>query len=68
MMPEAFFILVDGSTMTRDEITDSLDGMPGWDSYDISDALLPLGSDAAALIPGNLIAGRPCRAFHRPDV
>ena len=50
MMPEALFILVDGSTMTRDEITDSLDGMPGWDSYDISDAtLLPLGSDAAAL-------------------
>ncbi|HIW92869.1 MAG TPA: nuclear transport factor 2 family protein [Candidatus Corynebacterium avicola] len=50
MMPDALFILADGSTMSRGEIAESLDGMPGWDAYEISDAtLLPLGPDAAAL-------------------
>lgn len=36
--------------MTRDEIANSMDGMPGWDSYEITGAtLVPLGPDAAAL-------------------
>jgi hypothetical protein len=50
MLPDALFILADGTTMTRDETANSMDGMPGWDSYEITGAtLVPLGPDAAAL-------------------
>lgn len=51
MTPDAVFILVDGATMSRDEVAASLDGAPGWDSYEIAEArLVELGPDAAALV------------------
>lgn len=51
MTAEAVFILVNGMAMTRGDIAGSLDGAPGWDSYEITDArLIPLGNDTAALI------------------
>lgn len=50
MTPDAVFILVNGAIMSRDEIAASLDGAPGWDSYEIADArVIELGPDAAAL-------------------
>lgn len=50
MTPDGLFILADGTTMTRDDVAGSLDGMPGWSSYRITGArLIPLGPEAAAL-------------------
>lgn len=50
MTSDAVFILVNGAIMSRDEIAASLDGAPGWDSYEIADArVIELGPDAAAL-------------------
>ncbi|WIY82429.1 DUF4440 domain-containing protein [Propionimicrobium sp. PCR01-08-3] len=50
MTPDALFILVNGMTMTREAVANSLDGAPGWASYEITDAqLIQLGQDAAAL-------------------
>ena len=51
MTPDAVFILVNGAVMTREEVAASLDGTPGWESYEITDArLVGIGDDAAALI------------------
>lgn len=51
MTPDGVFVLVNGALMTRDEIAASLDGSPGWDSYEITDArFVELGDDAAALV------------------
>ncbi|GGA59809.1 hypothetical protein GCM10011490_07400 [Pseudoclavibacter endophyticus] len=51
MTPDALFVLVNGAVMTRDEIAASLDGAPGWESFEITDArLVDAGEDAAALI------------------
>ncbi|MDL4775803.1 MULTISPECIES: nuclear transport factor 2 family protein [Thermomonosporaceae] len=51
MTPDAVFVLVNGAVMTRDEITASLDGALGWESYEITDArLVEVGEDAAALV------------------
>lgn len=51
MTPDAVFVLVNGAVMTRTEIAESLDGAPGWDSYEISDArLVEVGPAAAALV------------------
>lgn len=51
MPPDGVFVLVNGALMTRDEIAAALDGAPGWDSYEITDArLVELGDDAAALV------------------
>lgn len=50
MTPDALFVLVNGMAMTRDEVAGSLDGAPGWESYEISGArLIEIGHDAAAL-------------------
>lgn len=51
MTPGAVFILVNGTVMDRDAVASSLDGMPGWDSYEITDAgVVEVGDDAAALV------------------
>lgn len=51
MTTEAVFILVNSAAMTRDDIADSLDGAPGWNSGEITDArLIPVGYYAAALV------------------
>ncbi|GGD46282.1 hypothetical protein GCM10010915_29440 [Microbacterium faecale] len=50
MLPDALFILVNGATMTRDDVAASLDGAPGWDSYELVEArLVPIADDVAAL-------------------
>ncbi|VEG29962.1 nuclear transport factor 2 family protein [Actinomyces howellii] len=51
MTLEAVFILVNGAAMSRDDVAGSLDGAPGWDSYEITEArLIPAGEDCAALV------------------
>ncbi|WP_026196389.1 nuclear transport factor 2 family protein [Corynebacterium lubricantis] len=51
LMPDAVFILVNGMVMTRDEIAESLDGAPGWDSYEISQPrIVDAGPEATALV------------------
>ncbi|GAA0716370.1 nuclear transport factor 2 family protein [Dactylosporangium roseum] len=51
MTPEAVFILVNGTAMTRDEIAGSLDGAPAWDAYEITDArMVEVGQDTAAIV------------------
>ncbi|SJM66133.1 nuclear transport factor 2 family protein [Gulosibacter sp. 10] len=51
MTRDGLFVLVNGATMTRDEIAATLDGMPGWDSFEITDArLIPMSEDVAALV------------------
>lgn len=51
MMPDGLFVLVNGMTMTRDEVRASLDGAPAWASYEITDArMIDLGPDAATLV------------------
>lgn len=51
MLPDALFILVDGSLMSRDDVVSSLDGAPGWEHVAISHArALPLGPETTALI------------------
>lgn len=51
MSPDAVFVLVNGAVMTRDEIANSMDGAPGWESYEITDArVLLMGEEAAALV------------------
>ena len=50
MLPDALFILVNGATMTRDDVTASLDGAPGWSSYELAEArLVPIADDVTAL-------------------
>ncbi|MGP9724291.1 nuclear transport factor 2 family protein [Corynebacterium sp. AOP40-9SA-29] len=47
---DAVFVLVNGLTMSREQVVDSLDGAPSWDTYKIEDVqLIPVGEDAAAL-------------------
>lgn len=51
MAADGLFVLVNGAAMTRDEVVQSLDGAPAWDSYDITDPrLVEIGQDAAALV------------------
>jgi len=51
MTDDAVFILVNGAAMTRDDVAGSLDGAPGWESYEITDArLIPMGEDTAAVV------------------
>ena len=51
MTPESVFILVNGAALSRDDVAGSLDGAPGWDSYEITEArLIPAGKDCAALV------------------
>lgn len=51
MTADALLVLVDGTIMTREQVAASLDGAPGWDSYELSDArLVRVGEDAAALV------------------
>lgn len=51
MLPDAVFVLANGMVMTRDDVAGSLDGAPGWESYDISNArLIPIGEESAALV------------------
>lgn len=47
---DAVFVLVNGTTMSREQVIDSLDGAPSWDTYRIEDAqFIHLSDDAAAL-------------------
>lgn len=51
MTEDARMVLANGAVMTRDDVIDSLDEAPPWDSYDISDPLLiTLSSDVVALV------------------
>lgn len=51
MLPDAVFVLANGMVMTRDDVASSMDGVPGWDSYEISNArLIPIEENSAALV------------------
>lgn len=51
MTPDGAFVLVNGTVMTRDEVASSLDGAPGWDSFEITEPrVVSLGEEGAALV------------------
>lgn len=51
MAPGGLFVLVNGVVMTREEIASSLDGAPGWESFEIFDTrVVDLGNDAVAFV------------------
>lgn len=51
MTPDALFILVNGMSMTRDDVAGSLDGAPAWASYEIADSrIVEVADDVAALV------------------
>lgn len=47
---DAVFVLVNGMAMSREQVVDSLDGAPAWETYTIEDEqFIHLSDDAAAL-------------------
>lgn len=51
MTRDALFVLVNGAVLTRDQVAGSLDGAPGWESYEITEPrLVRLGGEAATLV------------------
>lgn len=43
-------LLRNGAALTRDEVTDSLDGAPTWDTFEIMGPLIGFGRHTVALV------------------